>query len=106
MQTYMQSYQTPIIFKPIVMQFELKLTSLITKIQSLHLNKNNINENQISDEKNDNNSENKPIIKKPAKRDMTQAFHSLNMSIKFISDKLNRLNCEAQHLANLCIEID
>eukprot|EP01084_Bolivina_argentea_P020209 37596_1 len=115
MLTYMQSYQIQIIFKPIVAQFELKLTALISKIQAVHLDKNN-NQNENNEGDGKNNSEDKqnikktpeikPVIRKPPKRDMTQAFHSLNMSIKFISDKLNRLNCEAQHLANLCIEID
>eukprot|EP00483_Globobulimina_turgida_P012013 UN12035 len=98
MLTYMQSYQISIIFKPIVMQFEMKLTALITKIQSLH--SGNIGGGGHRDIINEND------VKEKEKRDMTQAFHSLNMSVKFISDKLNRLNCEAQHLADLCIDID
>ena len=66
----MQSYQIPIIFKPIAMQFEIKLRSLIDKV-----NKNN-----------------------------DDAFHSLNMNINYISDKLSRLNCDTQHLTNLCVD--
>ena len=119
MSTYMQSYQISIIFKPIVMQFEMKLTSLIDKVNRIHLSKknkiqlnkkDNENENETENKTNDNDDNNSPKVtttkKQQEKRDMTESFHSLNMSIKFISDKLNRLNCDAQHLTNLCIDID
>eukprot|EP01083_Nonionella_stella_P026916 74081_1 len=94
MSTYMQSYQISLIFKPIVMQFDMKLNALCAKLQKLHLNNSDqkSNENENGD--------------KVTRRDMTQSFHCLNMAIKFISDKLTRLNCDAQHLTQLCIEID
>ena len=103
MATYMQSYQISVIFKPIVMQFEMKLTELIGRVKQMHLDgglSGNSNVTNGGGEEDKNNRMTKP------KRDMTEAFHSLNMSIKFISDKLNRLSCDAQHLTALCIEID
>merc|ERR1712003_228895 len=69
MSTYMQSYQISVIFKPIVKQFEQRIAALIADIECIH---------RHEDEE--------------EKKDMTDAFHSLTMSIRFISDKLNRLN--------------
>ena len=104
MATYMQSYQISVIFKPIVMQFEMKLTELIGRVKQMHLEEGQ-SANNIKDEDNEDGAAARRRNKEP-RRDMTEALHSLNMSIKFISDKLNRLSCDAQHLTALCIEID
>lgn len=122
MATYMQSYQIHVIFKPIVMHFECKLTELISRVQSLHIHHHHGKRGHSSSANDSNADSNRPDLNgasssnsqsrkrhsknEPPRRDMTEAFHSLNMSIKFISDKLNRLSCDAQHLTALCIEID
>merc|ERR1712113_428144 len=56
MATYMQSYQIAVIFRPIVMQFEMKLTELIGRVKQMHLGQGhsaNINANNQSERKAD-----------------------------------------------------
>ena len=35
-----------------------------------------------------------------------KSFHSLNMTIRFISERLERLNCDASEIASLCVDDD
>merc|ERR1711870_200655 len=72
MATYMQSYQIEVIFKPILMQFEMKITELIGRVKEMHLNHGH---NQtVNTNKSNNQNERKQEV---PKRDMTEAFHSL-----------------------------
>ena len=116
------------IFDPIIEQFIVQLKYIIqqkkvdlknnlnNKNNNINNSNNNNNNNDNEktndyDDKNDklnkkNKNKNKNGLNRNPKINYEKSFHSLNMTIRYISERLERLNCDASEIAGLCVDDD